>query len=50
MHSVLGIDSALAMIDSANKDYGSAKAEFRVVDCRFLEREKAIVNGGWDKV
>lgn len=48
--SVLGIDSSQSMIDSANKDYGSSKASFRVVDCRYLEKEASIVNGSWDKV
>jgi hypothetical protein len=38
------------MIESANKDYGSPKASFRVVDCRYLEKETSIVNGSWDKV
>ncbi|KAJ5124948.1 uncharacterized protein N7515_008773 [Penicillium bovifimosum] len=48
--SVLGIDSSTSMIDSATKDYASPKAEFRVVDCRYLEKENSIVNGSWDKV
>lgn len=48
--SVLGIDSSPAMIEAAKRDYDSAKAEFRVVDCRFLEKESSIVNGSWDKV
>ncbi|OQE11962.1 hypothetical protein PENFLA_c067G09611 [Penicillium flavigenum] len=48
--SVLGIDSSASMIESANKDYASSKASFRVVDCRYLEKETSIVNGSWDKV
>jgi ubiquinone/menaquinone biosynthesis C-methylase UbiE len=48
--SVLGIDSSASMIESANKDYASSKATFRVVDCRYLEKETSIVNGSWDKV
>jgi hypothetical protein len=41
-----------AMIEYATRTYGgdSSKAEFRVVDCRFLEKEEAIVGEGWDKV
>jgi ubiquinone/menaquinone biosynthesis C-methylase UbiE len=50
IESVLGIDSSKSMIESANKDYGSPKASFRVVDCRYLEKETSIVNGSWDKV
>jgi hypothetical protein len=46
----LGIDSSASMIESANKDYASSKASFRVVDCRYLEKETSIVNGSWDKV
>lgn len=38
------------MIESANKDYASPQASFRVVDCRYLEKETSIVNGSWDKV
>ena len=48
--SVLGIDASLAMIDSAKKDYSSPKTEFRVVDCRYLEKEGTIVDGSWDRV
>ncbi|KAJ5336236.1 uncharacterized protein N7506_004258 [Penicillium brevicompactum] len=48
--SVLGIDSSGSMIESANKDYASPKASFRVVDCRYLEKETSIVDGSWDKV
>lgn len=50
VQSVLGVDASPAMIDAAQKDYGSGKAEFRVVDCCYLEREEDIVNGVWDKV
>lgn len=48
--SVLGIDASPSMIESAKKDYGSPKAEFRIVDCRYLDKEKDIVDGSWDKV
>lgn len=48
--SVLGIDASPSMISSAKQDYGSPKAEFRVVDCRYLDKELDIVNGAWDKV
>ncbi|RAK95575.1 class I SAM-dependent methyltransferase [Aspergillus ibericus CBS 121593] len=47
---VLGIDSSPAMIESAQKDYVSAKAEFRVLDCCYLEQESSVANGSWDKV
>lgn len=48
--SVLGIDASPAMIESAKKDYSSRKTEFRVVDCRYLEKEGTIVDGSWDRV
>lgn len=48
--TVLGIDSSISMIESANKDYASPKASFRVVDCRYLEKETSIVDGSYDKV
>ncbi|EEQ88570.1 methyltransferase [Blastomyces dermatitidis ER-3] len=48
--SVLGIDASASMISSAKADYGSPKAEFRVVDCRYLDRELDIVERAWDKV
>lgn len=47
---VLGIDASPAMIESARKDYTSPKTEFRVVDCRYLEKEGTIVDGSWDRV
>lgn len=50
MESVLGIDASPAMIESAKKDYGGPKAEFRVLDCRYLDKEGAVVDGSWDKV
>lgn len=50
VQSVLGIDASPAMIESANKDYSSPKTEFRVVDCRYLEKEETIVDGSWDRV
>lgn len=50
MASVLGIDASLSMIESAKKDYSNPKTEFRVVDCRYLEKEETIVDGSWDKV
>lgn len=50
MAFVLGIDASPAMIESAKKDYSSRKTEFRVVDCRYLEKEGTIVDGSWDRV
>lgn len=50
MDSVLGIDASPAMIESAMKDYNDPRAEWRVVDCRYLDKEETIVNGSWDKV
>ncbi|BDD64388.1 hypothetical protein MPDQ_001655 [Monascus purpureus] len=48
---VLGLDSSKNLVDAAIRDYSSlANAEFRVVDCRFLEQETAVVDGSWDKV
>ncbi|OXV06921.1 hypothetical protein Egran_05318 [Elaphomyces granulatus] len=47
---VLGIDASPSMIDHARKAYGSPRAEFRIVDCRYLERETSITEGTWDKV
>ncbi|KAK2880018.1 hypothetical protein FQN49_000653 [Arthroderma sp. PD_2] len=48
--SVLGIDSSPSMIESAKRDHGSDNADFRVVDCRYLDKEADIVDGTWDKV
>jgi ubiquinone/menaquinone biosynthesis C-methylase UbiE len=48
---VMGVDSSPAMIEAAKKlDYGGAVTDFRVVDCRLLNKEADIVNGNWDKV
>ncbi|PWY89193.1 S-adenosyl-L-methionine-dependent methyltransferase [Aspergillus heteromorphus CBS 117.55] len=47
---VLGVDSSPAMIAAANADHGSPKAEFRVLDCCFLDRDGNVTRGGWDKV
>lgn len=47
---VLGVDASPSMIESAKQDYGSTKAEFRVVDCRYMERDAEVVNENWDKV
>ncbi|QSS56226.1 S-adenosylmethionine (SAM)-dependent methyltransferase [Histoplasma capsulatum var. duboisii H88] len=48
--SVLGVDASPSMISSAKQHYGIPKADFRVVDCRYLDREQDILNGAWDKV
>ncbi|KAL9621015.1 MAG: hypothetical protein Q9160_004533 [Pyrenula sp. 1 TL-2023] len=47
---VLGIDASPSMIESASHTYGSPNATFKVVDCKYLDREPNIVNGQWDKV
>lgn len=48
---VLGVDSSPAMIEAAKtQDYGGAEAHFRLLDCRYLDKEVDIVNGSWDKV
>ena len=47
---VLGIDSSPSMIESATRDYGSSDVKFRVVDCRYLDKETGIVDGTWHKV
>lgn len=47
----MGVDSSSAMISAAKTlNYGGATTDFRVVDCRHLEKEGDIVNGKWDKV
>ncbi|KAL4744133.1 S-adenosyl-L-methionine-dependent methyltransferase [Aspergillus similis] len=47
---VLGVDSSPAMIEAAKNDYGGEKAEFQVLDCRFLEQNSGVADGTWDKV
>ncbi|KAL2870117.1 class I SAM-dependent methyltransferase [Aspergillus lucknowensis] len=47
---VLGVDSSPAMIEAARKDYGGEKADFRVLDCCYLEQDASVANGTWDKV
>ncbi|KAL4925525.1 class I SAM-dependent methyltransferase [Aspergillus undulatus] len=57
----LGVDASAAMIGAAERDYGdgsgqevggSAKAQFRVLDCCLLDSDegRGVVGGGWDKV
>lgn len=51
MQHVLGVDASPAMIDAAKRDYGERPgAEFRVLDCCYLQRDEGVVGGGWDKV
>jgi ubiquinone/menaquinone biosynthesis C-methylase UbiE len=47
---VVGVDSSPSMIESANKDYGGEKADFRVLDCCYLEQDRGVADGSWDKV
>lgn len=47
---VLGVDASPRMIEAAVEVYGSAKVEFRVLDCCTLEQDSSIVNASWDKV
>jgi 16S rRNA A1518/A1519 N6-dimethyltransferase RsmA/KsgA/DIM1 with predicted DNA glycosylase/AP lyase activity len=47
---VYGVDASDSFIQSANKDYGSDRAKFSVVDCRYLEKDRMAVSGTWDKV
>lgn len=47
----MGVDSSAAMIEAAKTlNYGGATTEFRVVDCRHLNKEEDVVNGQWNKV
>lgn len=47
----MGVDSSPAMIEAAKTlDYGGADTDFRLADCRYLNKEADIVNGSWDKV
>jgi ubiquinone/menaquinone biosynthesis C-methylase UbiE len=47
---VLGVDASPMMIEAGTKDFSGNRAEFRVVDCRYLEKDQAILNSSWDKV
>jgi len=47
---VYGVDASPSFIGSAKKDYGSPKATFKVVDCRYLQNDAESVSGKWDKV
>lgn len=53
LHSVAevyGVDASASLIASANQDYGSSKARFTLLDCRYLEQDIEAVSGLWDKV
>ncbi|KAI9369392.1 S-adenosyl-L-methionine-dependent methyltransferase [Aspergillus egyptiacus] len=50
VNKVLGVDASPSMIQSANEDYAGEKAEFRVLDCCYLEQDTSVANGTWDKV
>jgi SAM-dependent methyltransferase len=48
---VYGVDASPSFIESANQDYAKkGKAHFKVVDCRYLEKDPEAVSGNWDKV
>ncbi|KAI1618270.1 S-adenosyl-L-methionine-dependent methyltransferase [Exophiala viscosa] len=47
---VYGVDASSSFIESARTDYGSKTATFKVVDCRYLEKDAEVMNGTWDKV
>lgn len=48
---VLGVDSSPAMIETAKTlEYGGAKTDFRVMDCKYLGKEASIMNHNWDKM
>jgi ubiquinone/menaquinone biosynthesis C-methylase UbiE len=47
---VYGVDTSPSLVASANQDYGSSKARFRVVDCRYLEKDAEAISGRWDKM
>lgn len=47
---VYGVDASHSFIASATKEFGSSRARFRVVDCRYLENDAEAVDGAWDKV
>lgn len=48
---VLGVDASRKMIDAARHRFGrNGKAEFCVVDCRYLGEKPYIVNESFDKV
>ena len=47
---VYGVDASPSLIASASQDYGSSKARFKVVDCRYLEEDAEAVDGQWDKM
>ncbi|KKK16031.1 hypothetical protein ARAM_004616 [Aspergillus rambellii] len=50
VEKVLGLDSSPAMIEAANREYSGEKAEFRVLDCCYLETDSSVAKGTWDKV
>lgn len=50
VREVFGVDNSPSFIESATKEYGSDKAHFKLVDCRYLEDDPEAVNGNWDKV
>jgi ubiquinone/menaquinone biosynthesis C-methylase UbiE len=47
---VYGVDASPSLVAAANQDYSSSRARFRVVDCRYLEKDAEAMNGKWDKM
>lgn len=49
---MLGVDASRNMIDAAVRDFGedSSKAEFRVLNCKFLDSDSGVWGVAGDKV
>ena len=47
---VYGVDASPSFIDSAKQAYGNKNARFKLVDCRYLEKDHDAMTGQWDKV
>ncbi|EEP82840.1 conserved hypothetical protein [Uncinocarpus reesii 1704] len=50
---VLGLDASKGMIEAAKRDFARGNAEYRTVDCRYLDQELqggSVASATWDKV